>query len=419
MKKTTYIFIALGALILIGGVVYWFAFMNKTPVTETETEPTPGNVFNPLNRNNTTPSPASNTPSTQGTSTETITETTPAKIPALRQISTSPISGAAASTTASTTLVRFIDRGTGHVYEARDTDMSIDKVSNTTLPKVYETYWNKNLTAFILRYLKEDSDTIVNFYAQLKSTGTTTGDTVTPYEIKGAYLSPDIREVAVSPTKDKIFTWNIEGGKGVGYISGFDEKNKVKLIEMPITDVVVEWPEISKAYITTRASAYATGYVYSVDTKTGSLKKVFGGLHGLSSKMSTDGQRLLYSTGAEENIQLRVLNIKDQKSQSMPVRTLAEKCVWSTLQKTDIYCAVPTEISRGVYPDDWYKGSVEFVDQIWHINSATGEVHLLAKLLSISNTLIDATNLTLDPKENFLYFTNKKDLTLWSLDLNN
>jgi len=53
------------------------------------------------------------------------------------------------------------------------------------------------------------------------------------------------------------------------------------------------------------------------------------------------------------------------------------------------------------------------------LDTTTGEVHLLANLLNLADELIDATNLSLDPNENFLYFVNKRDLTLWSLDLNN
>jgi hypothetical protein len=43
---------------------------------------------------------------------------------------------------------------------------------------------------------------------------------------------------------------------------------------------------------------------------------------------------------------------------------------------------------------------------------------MLANPLVVSDVMIDAINLKLDPKENNLYFINKYDLSLWVLDLN-
>ncbi|HEY9583859.1 MAG TPA: hypothetical protein VJI66_02775 [Candidatus Paceibacterota bacterium] len=404
MLKRTLIIILV--LTIIGGIYYWF-FYNQTPQIDTTTTSTSTpRGFSPFQRK---PEP---TPEITATTTieepEPIVENKPLELPKLRQLSATPISGMSASSTASSSVVRFIDRGTGHVYEASSITDEIKKISNTTLPRIYESYWNKNLNAFVLRFIKDETDTITNFYAEIRSNASTT-------ETKGSYLSSTIREIAVSPTKDKVFTWNIESDRGIGYISSFDEKSKIKIVDSPLTQVTIDWPEINTATVATKASASSMGYMYSVNTKTGVMKAVLGGIRGLSAKMSKDLSRVIYSSS---NLITYLLNTKNNSSEEIVFRTLADKCVWSNLRKNELYCAVPTEISRDfVYPDDWYKGKVFFVDKIWHIDTSTGEVHLLANLLNLSGALIDATNLTLDPKEDFLYFINKRDLTLWSLDL--
>jgi hypothetical protein len=424
MKRSTFIIIILIFIALIGVGMYVFIYSNSLS-TNTDTETTPIDGFSPFARN--TIIPNTNTISTT-TTTATTSTNTEIELPKLRKLSDTPVGGMSASTTrvkstnlinkyTDTTIVRFIDRGTGHIYEANDTDQTINKISNTTLPKIYESYWNKNSNNFILRYLKENSDTITNFYAEIRPTTTGTSSSGTPFEIKGRYLSPDINQIAVSPTGDKIFTWNIENGNGIGYISSFDEKNKTKIVDTPITQVNISWPETSTVTITTKGSSSASGYSYSINTKTGKMNKILGGIRGLSTKMSSDGKNILYSAGGSK-ITTNLLSIKDEKVNEVIFRTLADKCIWSTLRKTEVYCAVPTEIPLGQYPDDWYKGKVSFVDQIWFLDTVTGEVHLLANLLSLSNELIDATDLMLDQKENFLYFVNKRDLSLWSLDLN-
>lgn len=426
MRKSTLTITTILILALIGGAIYYFYFYNKTSGVTDATDITQQPGFSPFGRGT-----VQDIPRTQGTTTDTETpvvgSNTPIQLPKLRQLSTTPIAGMYASTTkirvglATTTepatIVRFVDRGTGHVYQANDITANIEKISNTTLPKIYEAYWNKNLTATVLRYLKENSDSVTNFYAEIRPVASSTASSTTPFEIKGKYLSPDIREIAISTTGDKVFTWNIENDRGIGYISSFDEKNKTKIIDTPITGVNIDWPESSTVTVTTKSSGVVAGYSYSVNTKTAEMSQLITGVRGLSVKMSGDAKSVLYSAGGN-SVATGLLNLKDRSVSKVIFNTLADKCVWSNIRKNEIYCAVPTEIPDGIYPDDWYKGKVSFVDQIWHLDTTTGEVHLLANLLTLSNKLIDAEQLILDPKENFLYFINKRDLTLWSLDLN-
>jgi hypothetical protein len=297
----------------------------------------------------------------------------------------------------------------GHVYQTNDVNLAIDKISNTTLPKIYEAYWNKNLTAVILRYLRDNSDDVSSFYAELRPVATSTASSTTPFEIKGRYLSSTINQIAVSPSGDRIFTWNIEGGRGVGYISSFDEKGKVKVVDVPFTQAQIAWPETNTLAINTNASGLSSSFLYIVNVKTGEMKRVIGNIRGLSSKISGDVKSILYSY-TNKLIGTRLYDINSGSTTDVIFKTLADKCVWSTLRKNEVYCAVPTETPEGIYPDDWYKGKVSFVDKIWHLDTRTGEVHLLGDLLNLSDKLIDATQLTLDPKENFLYFINKRDL---------
>ena len=148
------------------------------------------------------------------------------------------------------------------------------------------------------------------------------------------------------------------------------------------------------------------------------MKNIIGGIKGLTGKISADLSKIIYSARTNNNFTTSIRNLKDNTSQGVIFKTLSEKCVWSTMRKNEVYCAVPTDIPEAIYPDDWYRGNVSFVDQIWYLNTITGEVHLVANLIDLSKKLIDATELTLDPRENTLYFINKRDLTLWALDLN-
>ena len=99
------------------------------------------------------------------------------------------------------------------------------------------------------------------------------------------------------------------------------------------------------------------------------------------------------------------------------VRTLAEKCAWGNFYTDIVYCAVPSTPVAGTYPDDWYRGTLATDDRIWQINAETGDVHLVSSIVNQSGRTIDGYDLGLDNKDNYLFFMNKKDLSLWSLDL--
>jgi hypothetical protein len=240
----------------------------------------------------------------------------------------------------------------------------------------------------------------------------------TVYDLRGRFMPSSIESVAVSPKGDRIFLWSTESGGGVGYISSFTDDRRSSVVSVPFTDVNISWPEENTLTINTKGTAYGSGILYSIDPRTNTIKKILGGIRGLSTLMNKNASLVLVSGSSGQSINTSVYKIKDGSSSDTVFRTLAEKCVWSALRTEELYCAVPTEIPSGTYPDDWYQGKISFVDQIWHLNTTTGEIHLIAKLLTDGGSRVDAINLTLDPKENFLYFQNKRDLSLWSVDLN-
>ncbi len=420
MKKILITILVLIVLGIVGEGLYWYFYVlnpsKDKPAKVVSSLDTGFSTFGDNKTSQNTESDASKDKQESTTTEEVVVDNSAYTVPKLHQISTTPVAGYVTSSTASSSSVRFVERGTGHVFEANNLSSVVRKISNTTLPKIYDAFGNNNGSQYVVRYLQENSDKITNFYTEMRSTGTTSSET--PYELKGKYISPEIKEVAVSPTGDKIFTWNTENGKGVGYVSSFDEKGKVKIADLPFTLANIDWPMPGTVSITTKPSGVSSGFMYTVDTKTARVSKVLGGFRGLIAKMNSDGSRILFSSQTKSNFSTSVLNTKDKTSQEIIFKTLADKCIWSNFRKTEVYCAVPTETPDGVYPDDWYKGTVSFVDQIWYLNTANNDVQQIADLLKLSDKLIDATNLTLDPKDNFLYFINKRDLTLWALDLN-
>lgn len=432
--KSLKIILVLVFILVMAGLAYWQFFMRGT-AGDTSTNPVnqqPG--FVPFGRT-TTPSSTgtSTTPRTTGNNTSNVPGTQ-LKIPTLRLLSNTPVSGYGASTTgnsktpvaSSTTVVRWMDRGRGNVYEALGNSSTITTISNTVVPKMYETGWNKNLTALVAFGIS-DKNNVGGIWAELRlritpkvssTTPVITDSSLSPYELRGKNLPENIVTYAVSPKKDRVFLLVNERGVGIGYIFKFDGSSPVQIFSTPITQVNAEWPTDSTIALTTKGAADEIGFLYFVDSKTGVWKKILGPLPGLSTKVSTDAKRVIVSvTGSSDNFLTSIYDVSKKTGTDAVIRTLADKCVWGNFYKDLVYCAAPADQVLGVYPDDWYKGNVSFADKIWQVNAATGEVHLISSIVDTSDRVIDAFNLGLDDRDNFLIFMNKNDLSLWSLDL--
>jgi len=438
--KLKYLLLILVILLLGAAGAYWYFFFGSGQVTDVVlvNSPAPSGGFIPIDR---TPSGGSNIPTPTGNiPTETVTpgqtigtSTSPfVKVPSLRLISNAPVGGFAASTTissgklgssASVTLVRWVDRGRGNVFETGSNTLEVTTLSNTVFPRIYDSWWNKNLTSFVAQYIEGNSSSIQTISANVVkrvdvASSTQADPNFTPYQLKGNTWNKSPLAVASSPKRDRVFYMVNENGNGVGYISGFDGKAPIRLFETPLTQVTADWPEENTIVITTNASASYEGYAYIVNAKTGTWKKLAGPLPGLTVKVSHDARYAVISvTGNNNNVLTSIYDIKNNTGTDATIRTLTDKCAWGNFYKDLLYCAVPAQLPVGVYPDDWYKGTISFSDKVWQIKAGTGEINLVSTLFDQSDRIIDGYKLDLDMNDNYLFFMNKNDLSLWSLDL--
>jgi hypothetical protein len=321
----------------------------------------------------------------------------------------------------STTIVRWADRGRGNVYQADYRSSDIITLSNTVVPRLYESVWNKNLTAFIGSLFQESSPIPTTVYAELapQSTGKTAADSnlLAPYSLHGKNIAGEMIGYAASPDKSKVFRLMKESDSGVGYVSSFSGQNTVKIFSTPFTQVNVDWPSDNIIAITTKGYSGYPGYLYFVNPKSGVWTKTLGPIAGLSAVVSHDGKHVFISGTANGSLTSRIYALPSSSGTDAVIRTIADKCAWGNFYKDIVYCAVPTTLPEGAYPDDWYVGGLSTTDKVWQVNSVTGEVRLLSSLVDKADRIIDGFNLSLDPKDGYLFFMNKNDLSLWSLDL--
>jgi len=322
----------------------------------------------------------------------------------LTRIVSDAVAGAGVFRSESTSTIRYIEKSTGHIYEVSPVGKERERVTNTTILKVFKSLWSPSGERVVVEYL-EDGGLVPEakiFSASINPISNS---------LEGVFLPSSATSVAVSPDQDKIFYLSEKTGGTVGVVSDFENKNGDVVFATPFGEFGAKWATPGKISLLTKPSASAKGYLYFLSPKTGRFIKVLGGVKGLTASVSPDGKKVIYSQSAKKSFGAKLLNMTEGETSDFPLKTLPDKCVWGEDSET-VYCGVPKSLPPADYPDAWYQGTLSFDDSLWKADIATGETTLVA-----DDTGADITNLFFGPNGNRLIFTNKKDDTLWSVNI--
>lgn len=187
----------------------------------------------------------------------------------------------------------------------------------------------------------------------------------------------------------------------------FYEKNKI---------LNLNWIS-NKLYFYPKSSAYTAASLdgLNVDTKTN--KNILSGINGLSVNWSLDGKKFIFSKtdSRGKGLSLNLSDSNGENTKSLNLSTLAEKCAWSRDNVT-IYCAAPEAIPDFfIMPDNYTDGVFVSNDYFIKLNTETGEKDWLINPNSIGD--YDASGLFLSPDEDYLFFTNRPDEFLYSIQI--
>lgn len=413
-KKNAIILILVIFLIALGSLLWFYFSFNTSPRIETPAATTTVDTYDPFGTNMSNVNIALPTTTDSGVDNTFVPEATPDR---LRKISSEPISGFTVLDNKKTekTDIRYILRANGNIYETYADSLELKRLSITTIPKVYESAWLPSGNNLIIRYLKNDNESIETFSVKINPATTTTNEF--KGGVDGNHLVDKITSLAINPLGDKIFYLVNDINGTTGFLSNPAGQNKKIIFESPLVEWLSSWPKEDTIALNTKASFKRQGFLYFLSTKTGNLTKVLGDIFGLTSKTNSTATEVLYSDSARETPRLYLYNIKTREAKLLPWNTLAEKCLWGRVDPKIIYCAVPKSIPVGEYPDDWYQGLTSFNDSIWMFNTETGASSLVIDLEDASAYKIDIIEMQISPKDDLLLFMNKTDLSFWSLNL--
>lgn len=299
--------------------------------------------------------------------------------------------------------VRYVERANGHIHEQYlDTEVK-GQISNSTIPSIYEALFGDAGKSVIFRYLSSDKKVIQSYIGTL---GTTSGK----------FLPEDVQDVSISSDGSTYFYLAPLGGDVAGTTVSFVDGKKSQLFTSTFTEWLSDFGATNGlVFLTTKPSYKVAGSLYATSTKIGGLTKVFGGMEGLTTKTNHAGTKILFSKTTSYGIKTGIYDLTDRSFTDLQISTLPEKCVW-TSNDANIYCAVPNSIEGIAYPDSWYQGLVSFSDTIYQIDTSKLSINQVYN--TDDNGGMDVTNIKINETINKLFFTNKKDSTLWSYDLN-
>ena len=295
--------------------------------------------------------------------------------------------------------VRYVEQATGHVYDVNPDGTAKTRISNTTVPGVFEVMWAPDGNRAIITYLTSTGLNILS----AKFTASTT---------QGVFLPSDVKEALFSPKGDRI-AYITESPNGGSVVTASPEnKNPRAVFRSPFSSWTLLWPEEGAMYLTTRPSALLSGFTYRLGTASGAFEKIAGPRPGLL--FGTDGKNALLSEAdsLERTIHSSKIDLKTLAVTTLDAKLIPEKCAWSKKEKSTVFCALSDPFPQSAMPDGWYQGKLLFTDIAAKIDLASMSAQKIALGLPI-----DAYKPFLSAEEDMFFFINRYDGSLWALRL--
>lgn len=383
-----YIIIGVLALLIVGGVIWYFSgqtlqITKKTGISTSGTE----TGF---------PNGATTRTGQNGKETEASGGLTGAPEPKLMQITDFAVVSPTLNKNGDKIL--FYAKTGGDIYESDFLGKEKKKISNITVLGILTAQWSPQKDKAIVWYL--DKNEIKKF---IQTIGTTTKAAFLPSLAYTASWSQDGSSVA-------YLSLGKEGSTLV--VTDSSAKNPKTKFKTPVRDFRINWITQNQISFNSASSGFAPSVLYVFDAKNNSFSKIIDNTYGFIPLWSPDGKQLLYSATNNNGEGLSLyLKKTDGKTLKLGVTTLPEKCAWSSDSK-EIFCALPRNFQNTNMPDSYYQGLTYFSDRLVKINAENNETTEL-----FNEREFDAENLLITSDKERVFFVDRKDGTLWGINL--
>lgn len=324
----------------------------------------------------------------------------------LVQISKGPVVGAAIREKANKIL--YFKLGTGHLYQSDfNGEGGEERISNLTIKDIFDAHWSYDTSYAFISAL--EADALKNYWLRL--TGTST--------IQSGAFQNSILSADFSPTDEKLATLTNLGDAYTLHISNGDGTKPKNIFTTKIPDFEIVWISKNTLALKTKSSAFAPSLLETLSTDGSHATVLSSERKGLDLVWTGDGKEYLMMevkpSGRE--LQLALVESMDPEFKTpdtkiLTFKTFPEKCTFSKKEESVLFCAIPRNIGSMPLPDAWWQGKISFEDVLWKINLESGQSDIL-----LNGGGFDMKNIMLSPEENYIFFANKRDGSLWSFQL--
>src|SRR3989344_2500568 len=325
------------------------------------------------------------------------------RAPRLWRVNSSPVAGAGFVSSGSTTILRFIERSTGHIFDADPETGTVVRRTNKLIPRVYEAMVG-NGDSVIERSL-DDKGVLSTFSGTL---GTTTVDGFVP--LTGVDLGSEVRDIAISGVPDAVFLASRSGMTFLIRSMLGGEKPK-EIISLAGGDFNLALVHDGRMILTERAASGIPSNSY--EAQSGTLVPLVRNVPGLTLLAHASSSAVLIGSDDGQSLSLSLRSSKDASAVSLPIRTTADKCAWAPGTSLTAYCAVPQESPGPGFLTNWYRGTVHTTDSWFEVDGAAGTATAFFSMDAESIT--DVEHPSVDDTGNYLAFMNARDKSLWIL----
>lgn len=321
----------------------------------------------------------------------------------LKKLIEVPVAGFTFIGSGTSTSIRYAESGTGRVADIKlqTSEITIPPTFADTQSRVVMAYFF-NQGRSVVRFKENDDGTLSGLYSNLASS--------TPIK----KLADSILFFDTNLTEDKAIFVVQNGFGSNAYISNPDGSAQKLLWQGALQNITLQALNKDAIIIQTKPSVAYNGAIFNLVGS--NLQFMFSGNSGFKANINPDGSLAIFSDYTNTDSIIQLFNKTKNSKENLFIKTTPEKCVWSKL-KTDIfYCFSFKGTSAGL-PDDWYLGTRYLeTDSLWKL-SGQHNVEVVAFDFSSVEEEIDPTNIKLSKDESVIAFLNKKDNSLWVIDL--
>lgn len=301
--------------------------------------------------------------------------------------------------------IQYYGEDNGNVFQIDLAGNNKKTISTTTLPGLEKIIWSPSKKKVLSRSTREGK-AIFAYYDFEKN--------------RGGQLATDIKNVNFQNENKIIYTFQAPSGKASLNVADFDGKNWKKLIDLDFFGQKIEpVPQTGLISFVNYPNANYESKLYTTPLIGGEQKLLLSGKFGVDLVWNSNGSNILLSSVDKpggNQITLGLFNFKKNEYKDLKIPTFVQKCAWSKDNKT-IFYALPGSIPKNtILPNDYLNDTLNTVDTFWKVDLESGEKERLIELEEII-TKIDATDLFLNNDESILFFINRYDNKLYSLDL--